>query len=146
MSRRIIAGLLLLAGASLPAQASWKICNKDSETARVAIGYVTSGDVPYASEGWWELKACDCKTVLNSNDTSDPNNVFMLVRNDKGDTVIEGSSNFCISNRQFKIKGKERCTDRGYQLASFERQKVDLNRGHTTNLRPPKGRTATCID
>src|SRR5262245_17924321 len=130
----IVALVAIVLGSSLQAHADqqWRICNKDSEQAVVAIAYAIPGSFRVLSEGWWTLRGCGgCAVVLKKSDTSDPKTVFLRAENSKGQAVVEGRTQFCVARHRFTIKGNDNCKGRGFEDAGFDRTEVDLNKDYT---------------
>jgi len=141
----ITMAVVLSTVSALPYQAeaqSWRICNRDTEEAVVAIGWHIAGSFKFASQGWWVLKGCGgCASVLALKDTSNPDIAYMYVKNKQGQAVISGTTHLCLkSSDRFLFKGNDDCGGRGGQQVGFSRTNVDLRRDYTTRLTPPDGR------
>ncbi|MFX9123665.1 DUF1036 domain-containing protein, partial [Acinetobacter baumannii] len=66
MTSGVIAGALVFAGimfgASGAAYADLRVCNKTTSRIGIAVGYKDQD--AWTSEGWWNLPASSCETLL----------------------------------------------------------------------------------
>jgi len=124
------AAMVALIGASLPAKADFSVCNKTPTSVTVAVAYATPAR-GFVSEGWWNLRTCQCEVLVLSTETSDPHNVYM--HGHAGDDRWEGEMHFCTRREAFNIAGEENCEARGFRRTAFQHIKApEVN--HTTNL------------
>jgi uncharacterized membrane protein len=54
--------LLVLLSSAAPAAADFRLCNNTSSRVGVAVGYKDADG--WTTEGWWNLPARTCETVL----------------------------------------------------------------------------------
>jgi uncharacterized membrane protein len=118
VSSMMIMGWLSLAGASSPAHADFRICNKTTSHASIAIGYKDGDD--WVSEGWWNLETGDCAVVVEG----DLQNQYYYVRGEADDGHWTDDYKFCYSDEVFTIRGDQDCAARGYKTGGF--QEVDV--------------------
>jgi uncharacterized membrane protein len=117
-----------LYGMANDAQGAWNVCNKVAEDMVISIAYVDPRG-GFLSEGSWRLRACGgCATVLQRNQTSDPNNVFFRADGLDG-FLIDGNDAFCVGNSPFKLSGKGHCQKKGFRHVN-----VNLDKNWTTNI------------
>ncbi len=110
------------------AQAAWTICNQVAEDMLISIAYVDPRG-GFLSEGSWRLRACGgCQTVLQRNQTSDPQNVFFRADGFDG-FLIDGDDNFCVGESPFKLSSRNRCQRKG-----FRQVQVNLDKNWTTRI------------
>src|ERR1700739_931314 len=60
-----LAALPLTISSTGPAAADFRLCNNTSSRVGIAIGYKDSDG--WTTEGWWNLPARSCETVLKGN-------------------------------------------------------------------------------
>ena len=109
-----IVGIILFVLSPQTAQAGLKICNESGSSRSVAIAYKDGGD--WRSEGWWNIKDKDCKTV-HSGDLKQ--RYYYYRAEHKGREVRRGDYTFCTTSKVFDIAGAENCKSRGYDQSSF---------------------------
>ena len=114
---RILAGLSLslAMAAATPALADLRLCNKTTSTVGVALGY--KDDNGWASEGWWNIRPGECKTLLEGDLVARYYYVF-AIDYDKGG-YWDGPATLCIKNKIFTIRGRTNCEARGYRTQGF---------------------------
>ncbi len=106
-------GLAALAPA--PAKADLKLCNKTNSTVGVALGYKDRKG--WASEGWWNIPAHACKTLLEGPLIARYYYIF-AVDYDKGGSW-GGKATLCTRDKIFTIRGRTNCEARGYRTTGF---------------------------
>lgn len=121
-----IAALFLSAQAAL---AGLEVCNDTTSTAAVAIGY--KGDQGWTSEGWWNVDAGACKTLV-SGDLSLSHYYWRAEAASPG----WGHENymFCTQADEFTIVGDEDCANRGYDREAFNEIEIDARTDYTVTL------------
>lgn len=123
---------LLVAGAAcLPsvAQAGLEFCNQTGLSASVAIGYKSADG--WMSEGWWNIDAGACKTVISR----DLDKTHYYWRAESRDlSWSHANFMFCTSDEVFTILGDEDCTARGYDREGFNEIETEGFTTFTMNL------------
>lgn len=122
-SSRTLALRILMAAASLsagllassPASADLRICNNTASRVGVALGYRDAQG--WVTEGWWNLAARGCETILRGTLAARFYYIH-AVDYDKGGEWT-GKSVMCVRNREFTIRGIEDCLPRGFDRANF---------------------------
>ncbi|MEL7115757.1 MAG: DUF1036 domain-containing protein [Pseudomonadota bacterium] len=97
-----------------PAFADLSVCNELDRQASVAIGYSDSG--VWTSEGWWTMRAGDCKTIFSG--ALKHRFYYWRVSTPDGPLPAEDYT-FCTSPKVFEIAGDENCEARGFDTARF---------------------------
>lgn len=108
---------LLLAAMTIvaPARADFSVCNKTSHAALVAIGYQRDGT--WNSAGWWRVNPQGCTLILRGVLKS---RYFYLRSIHLGvEGNWDGNRYFCVSAKNFTIKGRKDCVKRGFSVAGF---------------------------
>ena len=111
--------MLLLAGAiaalSAPAHADLKLCNATSARVGVAIGYQKA--TGWSTEGWWNISAKTCETMLKGKVPSRYIYVYAIDYERGGEW--SGPTMMCTAEKSFAIDGVGNCQDRGFLRSGF---------------------------
>ena len=110
-----------------------KLCNATPSRIGVAIGYQDSNG--WASEGWWNLAAQSCETLLRGNPPSRFVYVY-AVDYDRGGEW-SGSSFMCADDTTFRIPVNSDCEGRGHRRTGFMEVDTGSNRDWTIRLSDP---------
>lgn len=109
-----MAGLVL--GAAAPeARADLKLCNATPARVGVAIGYRKADG--WVTEGWWNISAKTCETLLKGRVPSRYIYVHAIDYERGGEWV--GQTMMCTAAQSFAIQGTENCAQRGFQRSGF---------------------------
>ena len=111
----------LLAAAALvltPAQASadFNLCNNTGSRVGIAVGYKET-DGSWVTEGWWNLSARSCETVLKGTLIARFYYIY-AVDYDRGGEW-SGQAYMCTRDKEFTIKGSHDCLARGFDRTGF---------------------------
>src|SRR5262249_22517865 len=116
---RAIAGTALFVTATSfaasPAQADFRLCNNTSNRVGVSIGYKENDG--WTTEGWWNLAARSCETVLRGSLVARFYYIY-AVDYDRGGEW-SGQAFMCLREKEFTIRGAEDCLARGYDRTGF---------------------------
>jgi uncharacterized membrane protein len=115
--RFLFAGIALAAflAAMTPARADLRVCNATSGRVGLAIGYL-DGPV-WVTEGWFNLKANRCDTIVRGRLSSRYFYVHAVDYDRGGDW--SGPNILCTRDVEFSIRGPLDCYARGYERAGF---------------------------
>ncbi|MDX2288358.1 MAG: DUF1036 domain-containing protein [Hyphomicrobiaceae bacterium] len=114
LSRALMIASLMCAAAA-PAAAELKICNATSSRIGVSVGY--KDDTGWATEGWWNVPAQTCETLLKGPVPSR----FIYVHAidyDVGGAWV-GTNFMCTGDKVFAIRDVQDCEKRGYKRTGF---------------------------
>jgi uncharacterized membrane protein len=114
----MLVGALSLIHACFPiaeARADFKVCNRTAHTAVLAIGLQKRSS--WVSEGWWRVKPQKCRTLVQG--PLKARYYYLLAVHEGVDGYWEGSRPFCVSSKNFSVKGRENCRKRGYERIGF---------------------------
>ena len=101
--------------AAWPAAAEFNVCNKSAHRAVVAIAFMNQGE--WTSEGWWRIAPRQCRTILRGPLTT---RVYYLHAAHEGvDGDWDGRKWFCVRSKNFSLKGRKNCRQRGLGEAGF---------------------------
>lgn len=117
-----------------PAQAGLKLCNKTVSRIGVALGYKdTKG---WASEGWWNLEANTCETLLEGPLIARYYYIY-AVDYDLGGSW-GGKAYMCTRDKVFTIRANKRCEERGYQKTGYFEVDTGEEKDWTISLSGPQ--------
>jgi len=128
--------ILCLTAAALtafPAAADFRICNLTMSRVGVALGYKDGEG--WATEGWWNLKAGDCETLLRGTLAARYYYVY-AVDYDRGGEW-SGQATMCTRDKEFTIRGATDCLARGFDRTGFF--EVDTAEQQTWTVRLTEG-------
>ncbi len=103
------------------ARAGLEICNNTQVRQTVAIGYKSGDD--WVSEGWWNIDANDCKTLVGGDLKQ---RFYYFLAKSSGWNFTDENIAFCTASEVFTIIGDENCTERGYDKGYFS--KIDTGK------------------
>lgn len=106
--------ILALMSTPLPAKADFRLCNNSSSRVSVALAY-TDGET-WISEGWWNLKASGCETLVRGPLAAEFYYVYAM---DEHGSEWKGKAFMCTRDREFRIIGREDCFVRGFDRTGF---------------------------
>ena len=122
ITRTAVSALLLcaviligLTASVRPAEANFRLCNNTASRVGVAIGYKDAQG--WSTEGWWNLPARTCETVLKGNLVARYYYVY-AVDYDRGGEWM-GQAFMCTRDKEFTIRGITNCLARGYDRTGF---------------------------
>lgn len=130
------AGAAMLACLATMAGTAWadlKLCNATSSRIGVAIGY--QDNKGWATEGWWNIAAQTCETLLKGTLPSRYYYVY-AVDYDRGGEW-NGQNFMCTSDRMFTIRGVQDCQRRSYKRTGFFEVDVGDSQDWTIRLTDP---------
>lgn len=113
-----LAAVLFSAGSLLapsPAAADFRLCNRTQSRVGIAIGY-RDGET-WTTEGWWNVAANSCETLLRG-DLSARFYYLYAVDYDQGGEWA-GKAHMCTRDKEFTIRGAEDCLARGFERTGF---------------------------
>ncbi len=138
------AALGMTASCAGTAHADLRICNTTSTRAGVAIGYQDNNT--WVTEGWFNIRAGSCETILKGKLNSRYYYVFAQDYDRGGEW--SGPNYLCVRDNEFSIRGPQDCYARGYERAGFIEVDtgeqpdwtIELGEGGMVGNRPPAGR------
>ena len=123
VSRRAVARVLSGAALALvafawsgsPARADFRLCNNTANRVGIAIGYKENEG--WTTEGWWNISARSCETVLRGALVARFYYIY-AVDYDRGGEW-SGQAFMCTREKEFTIRGTDDCLARGYDRTGF---------------------------
>lgn len=112
-----VGALAFIFGAALAefAAADFRICNNTGSRVGVAIGYKDTEQ--WTTEGWWNLSARSCETLLRGTLAARFYYVYAVDYDRSGEWA--GRAFMCTREREFTIRGIEDCLARGFDRTGF---------------------------
>jgi len=123
----IAAGLL---GFTHPATADFRLCNNTGSRVGIAIGYKDKDG--WTTEGWWNLTARSCETMLRGTLVARFYYIYALDYERGGEW--SGQAFMCTRDKEFTIRGIENCLARGYERTGFFEVDTGEQRSWTVQL------------
>lgn len=134
---RALAVALAFGGAPLlaagPAEADFRLCNKTPNRVGIAIGYRDHDG--WATEGWWNLDANSCDTLLRGSLIARYYYIYAIDYDQGGEWA--GKAIMCTQDRMFTIRGIDECSQRGYEETGFFEIDTGEQRSWTVQLTEP---------
>ena len=119
--------------ATSSAYAELRLCNKTTSQIGVAIGY--KNEKKWMTEGWWNLPAQFCETLLTGPLISRFYYVYALDYDQGGEWG--GKAFMCTRDKEFTIQGIEDCVARGFEKTGFFEIDTGEQRSWTVQLTEP---------
>ncbi len=129
--RSVALALAALSACMAPSQAlaDLKLCNATTARVGVAIGYQRQSG--WVTEGWWNISAKTCETLLRGRVPSRFLYVYAIDYERGGEWA--GTNMMCTTERSFSIVGAENCAQRGFQRSGF--YEVDTGEAEAWTIR-----------
>ena len=113
-----------------PAAADFRLCNNTGSRVGIAIGYKDQDG--WTTEGWWNLSARTCETLVKGQLVARFYYVY-AVDYDRGGEW-SGKAFMCTRDKEFTIRGIEDCLARGYDRTGFFEVDTTEQRSWTVQL------------
>ena len=128
----MLGGLTLVAAlcGATPAAADFRLCNNTGSRVGIAIGYKDSDG--WTTEGWWNLSARSCDTLMRGGLVARFYYIY-AVDYDRGGEW-SGKAFMCTRDKEFTIRGIEDCLARGFERTGFFEVDTGEQRSWTVQL------------
>jgi uncharacterized membrane protein len=116
--RALVSAAVLVAAATLkaePAAADFRLCNNTTSRVGIAVGYKENEG--WTTEGWWNLAAQSCETLLRGALVARFYYIY-AVDYDRGGEW-SGQAFMCTRDKEFTIRGTDDCLARGFDRTGF---------------------------
>ena len=97
------------------AHADFRVCNQTPSRVGIAVGYKECDT--WITEGWWNIAANGCETLIRGTLGSRFYYVYAIDYDQGGEW--SGKAFMCTRDREFTIKGTGDCLARGYNRTGF---------------------------
>lgn len=121
----------LFFGGTGSAQADFQVCNSTASRVGVAVGY--KDDDVWATEGWWNIPANSCETLMRGDLVARYYYIHAIDYDNQGE-AWDGPVPMCIRDSEFTIKGIDNCLARGFERKGFFEVDTGENRTWTVQL------------
>ncbi len=135
------AGVALpLIATAQPAAADFRLCNKTTSRIGVAVGYKDGEG--WTTEGWWNLTAGNCETVLKGALVARFYYIYAVDYDHGGEW--SGQAFMCTRDKEFTIHGTEDCLARGFDRTGFfevdtgEQRSWEVRLTDSSDQQPPQ--------
>jgi uncharacterized membrane protein len=130
--RALAAVLVAAAWICVPdrAVADFRLCNNTGSRVGIAIGYKDAEG--WTTEGWWNLSARTCETLVKGQLVARFYYVY-AVDYDRGGEW-SGKAFMCTRDKEFTIRGIEDCLARGFDRTGFFEVDTSEQRSWTVQL------------
>jgi uncharacterized membrane protein len=122
-----LAWMLVFTGHAL---ADFRLCNNTGSRVGIALGYKDQDG--WTTEGWWNLSARTCETLVKGSLVARYYYVY-AVDYDRGGEW-SGKAFMCTRDKEFTIRGIEDCLARGYDRTGFFEVDTTEQRSWTVQL------------
>ncbi|BCJ89820.1 hypothetical protein IZ6_05550 [Terrihabitans soli] len=106
------------------------MCNSTKSRVGVAVGYKDGES--WVTEGWWNVAAASCETLLKGPLVARYYYVYALDYDHGGEWG--GSAFMCTKEKEFTIKGIDNCLARNYNRTGFFEIDTGEQRSWTVQL------------
>src|SRR5262245_2579933 len=125
----LIAGTVLTALVSAAA-ADFRLCNNTGSRVGIAVGYKDSDG--WTTEGWWNLSARSCETLLRGGLVARYYYIYAIDYDRGGEWA--GKAYMCTKDKEVTIRGIEDCLARGFERAGVVEVATGEQRSWTVQL------------
>jgi uncharacterized membrane protein len=108
----------------------FRLCNATAGRVGIAVGY-KDGDT-WVTEGWWNVGASSCETLLKGPLVARFYYVYAMDYDKGGEW--SGSAFMCTREKEFTIRGAENCLARGFARTGFFEIDTGEQRSWTVQL------------
>jgi len=133
VTRALLLAAMALTGVTAfaqPAAADFRLCNNTGSRVGIAIGYKDSDG--WTTEGWWNLSARSCETLLRGTLVARFYYIYALDYERGGEW--SGQAFMCTRDKEFTIRGIDDCLARGYERTGFFEVDTGEQRSWTVQL------------
>src|SRR3954449_9813877 len=106
---------MVLGALAGPAAADFRMCNNTSSRVGIALGYKDADG--WTTEGWWNLSARTCDTLLRGGLVARFYYIYAIDYDRGGEW--SGKAYMCTRDKEFTIRGIEDCLARGFERTGF---------------------------
>jgi uncharacterized membrane protein len=100
---------------SSPAAADFRLCNNTGSRVGIALGYKENDG--WTTEGWWNLSARSCETLLRGPLVARYYYIYAIDYDRGGEW--SGQAFMCTRDKEFTIRGIDDCLARGFDRAGY---------------------------
>ena len=112
------------------AAADFRLCNNTSSRVGIALGYKDAEG--WTTEGWWNVSAKSCETLLRGTLVARYYYIYAIDYDRGGEW--SGQAFMCSRDKEFTIRGTEDCLARGFDRTGFFEVDTGEQRAWTVQL------------
>ncbi len=128
LAAAMIVAVIVLGAA--PAKADFRLCNNTSSRVGIALGYKDAEG--WTTEGWWNVAAKSCETLLRGTLVARYYYIYAIDYDRGGEW--SGQAFMCSRDKEFTIRGTEDCLARGFDRTGFFEVDTGEQRAWTVQL------------
>jgi uncharacterized membrane protein len=113
-----------------PAAADFRLCNNTGSRVGIALGYKENEG--WTTEGWWNLSARSCETLLRGPLVARYYYIYAIDYDRGGEW--SGQAFMCSRDKEFTIRGTDNCLARGFDRTGFFEVDTGEQRAWTVQL------------
>src|SRR5947209_7977632 len=98
-----------------PAAADFRLCNNTTSRVGISVGYKENEG--WTTEGWWNLSARSCETLLRGALVARFYYIYAVDYDRGGEWA--GQAFMCTRDKEFTIRGTDDCLARGFDRTGF---------------------------
>ncbi len=133
-----LCALVMLGALSMTsAHADFRLCNNTGARVGIALGYKDKQG--WITEGWWNISAKGCETLLRGTLVARYYYIYAIDYDHGGEW--SGHAFMCTRERELTIRGTEDCLARGYDRTGFFEVDTGEQRAWTVQLTETEQRT-----
>jgi uncharacterized membrane protein len=107
--------VVTITGHAEPAVADFRLCNNTTSRVGISLGYKENEG--WTTEGWWNLNARSCETLLRGPLVARFYYIYAVDYDHGGEW--SGQAFMCTRDKEFTIKGTDDCLARGFDRTGF---------------------------
>ena len=115
---------------AVPAKADFRLCNNTASRVGIALGYKDAEG--WTTEGWWNVSAKSCETLLRGTLVARFYYIYAIDYDRGGEW--SGQAFMCSRDKEFTIRGTEDCLARGFDRTGFFEVDTGEQRAWTVQL------------
>jgi uncharacterized membrane protein len=127
---RAAAAAVLLVWLCQGAAADFRLCNNTGSRVGIAVGYKDADG--WTTEGWWNLSARSCETLLRGGLVARFYYIYAIDYDRGGEW--SGQAYMCSRDKEFTIRGTEDCLARGFDRIGYFEVDTGEQRSWTVQL------------
>ena len=122
--------LTALCAFTRPAAADFRLCNNTSSRVGIALGY--KDHEGWVTEGWWNVSARACETLLKGTLIARYYYIYAIDYDRGGEW--SGQAFMCSRDKEFTIRGTDNCLARGFDRTGYFEVDTGEQRAWTVQL------------
>lgn len=126
----LVAAATITLAFAAPARADFRLCNNTTSRVGISLGYKDAEG--WTTEGWWNVSAKSCETLLRGTLVARYYYIYAIDYDRGGEW--SGQAFMCSRDKEFTIRGTEDCLARGFDRTGFFEVDTGEQRAWTVQL------------